>query len=284
MCLFILKTIAAISSGSLAIIASAVDSLLDILSGSALYLLSRAVTKRDPYNYPVSKARLEPLGIMMFACIMGMTSLLIWQDAVQSLIHGITDEPDRIEVGFFALSILAITVVVKLCLYLFCRSLSSQSSVCEALAQDHLNDTLTNSLALLSAGVASYFDEAWFMDAIGAIILSTYIIITWVHAGKEQIAHLVGKSASPAVLGQLVYLAAHHDSRILRVDKVLAYHFGPRYICEIDIVLPETMALRDTHDIGESLEIRIESLQIVERAFVHIDYEFTHKAEHKVVL
>jgi hypothetical protein len=105
-----------------------------------------------------------------------------------------------------------------------------------------------------------------------------------------------------------VYLAAHHDARILRVDKVLAYHFGTRYLCEVDVVLPESMPLKETHDIGEvspaawmrrtragvskspvvpcaqSLEIRIEALPMVERAFVHCDYEYTHKAEHKAPL
>jgi len=54
-----------------------------------------------------------------------------------------------------------------------------------------------------------------------------------------------------------------------------------RFICEVDIVLPEDMPLKQTHDIGEALEIKIENLDVVERAFVHIDYEWEHQAEHK---
>ena len=44
-----------------------------------------------------------------------------------------------------------------------------------------------------------------------------------------------------------------------------AYHFGSRLLVEVDIVLPEDMPLRESHDIGESLQIAIENLDNVER-------------------
>lgn len=70
---------------------------------------------------------------------------------------------------------------------------------------------------------------------------------------------------------------------------------------EVDIVLAEDMILKEAHDIGESLQKKIEELPDVERvrfihsyihlysplfkAFVHIDYEYAHNPsiEHKVV-
>ena len=42
------------------------------------------------------------------------------------------------------------------------------------------------------------------------------------------------------------------------------------------------MRLREAHTIGEALQEEIEKLPEVERAFVHIDFESTHKPEHKV--
>ena len=45
------------------------------------------------------------------------------------------------------------------------------------------------------------------------------------------------------------------------------------------------MKLRESHDIGESLQLKIERLPEVERAFVHLDYEWEHDpySEHKQV-
>jgi len=50
-------------------------------------------------------------------------------------------------------------------------------------------------------------------------------------------------------------------------------------------VLPPTMNLRESHDIGESLQRKLERIDNVERAFVHCDYDFDHSStdEHKVL-
>ena len=42
---------------------------------------------------------------------------------------------------------------------------------------------------------------------------------------------------------------------------------------EVDIVLDENMQLRDSHDLGESLQYVLESVPYVDRAFVHLDYD-----------
>ena len=49
---------------------------------------------------------------------------------------------------------------------------------------------------------------------------------------------------------------------------------------ELDIVLPENMSLREAHDIGESLQFKLEKVPNVERAFVHLDWNSQHQPEH----
>lgn len=51
---------------------------------------------------------------------------------------------------------------------------------------------------------------------------------------------------------------------------------------QVDIELPEDLPLKEAHAIGESLQIKIEELLEVERAFVHLDFECDHKPEHSV--
>lgn len=58
-------------------------------------------------------------------------------------------------------------------------------------------------------------------------------------------------------------------------------HFTLQY--QVDIELPEDLLLKDAHGIGESLQVKIEELPEVERAFVHLDYECEHKPEHSVL-
>ena len=59
--LLLAKIIASVTSGSLAIIASTLDSLLDCLSGFILWYTSRSMRRLNPYKYPIGKKRMQPL-------------------------------------------------------------------------------------------------------------------------------------------------------------------------------------------------------------------------------
>lgn len=64
---------------SLAIIASTLDSLLDILAGGILWYTSTSMAQHDPQRYPVGKRRMQPVGIMVFASVMATLGELSWQ-------------------------------------------------------------------------------------------------------------------------------------------------------------------------------------------------------------
>lgn len=54
---------------------------------------------------------------------------------------------------------------------------------------------------------------------------------------------------------------------------------------EVHVVMNGKMTLEEAHDISEPLQNKLEMLQFVERAFVHVDYESDHRpeTEHKIV-
>lgn len=68
-----------------------------------------------------------------------------------------------------------------------------------------------------------------------------------------------------------------HSPLVERIDTVRAYHTGPRLLVEVDIVMDRNERLEIVHDVAEDLQIKLEKLPCVERAFVHIDYETSHK-------
>ena len=74
--------------------------------------------------------------------------------------------------------------------------------------------------------------------------------------------------------------AMTHSPMITAIDTVRAYTSGPRLLVEVDIVMDPHESLRATHDVAEELQMKLESLPDVERAYVHVDYETTHKPEH----
>ncbi|XP_010253331.1 PREDICTED: metal tolerance protein 11 isoform X1 [Nelumbo nucifera] len=276
MILFGAKVFASIRSGSLAIIASTLDSLLDLLSGFILWFTAFSMQTPNPYQYPIGKKRMQPLGILVFASVMATLGLQIILESLRTLLSdesefNLTKEQEQWVVGIM----LSVTLV-KLFLVFYCRSFTNE--IVKAYAQDHFFDVITNVIGLIAALLANYIDD-W-MDPIGAIILALYTIRTWSMTVLENVNSLVGRSAAPDFLQKLTYLCWNHHKAVRHIDTVRAYTFGSHYFVEVDIVLPSDMPLREAHDIGESLQEKLELLPEIERAFVHLDYEFTHKPEH----
>lgn len=68
-----------------------------------------------------------------------------------------------------------------------------------------------------------------------------------------------------------------HSANIKQIDTVRAYYCGPRLIVEVDVVMDKKECVEVAHDTAEELQVKLEKLPSVERAYVHIDYETEHK-------
>nr|GLL31719.1 metal tolerance protein 4-like [Ipomoea trifida]GMD13101.1 metal tolerance protein 4-like [Ipomoea batatas]GMD14849.1 metal tolerance protein 4-like [Ipomoea batatas] len=276
--LLALKIYATVRSGSIAIAASTLDSLLDLMAGGILWLTHLSMKSVNIYKYPIGKLRMQPVGIIIFAAIMATLGFQVLIQAVEQLIRNEPSDKMTSDQLAWLYSIMITATVVKLCLWIYCRS--SGNDIVKAYAKDHYFDVVTNLVGLLAAVLGDKF--YWWIDPTGAIILAIYTITNWSGTVLENAASLVGRSAPPEVLQKLTYLVVRHP-QVKRVDTVRAYTFGVLYFVEVDIELPEDLPLKESHTIGESLQIKIEKLPEVERAFVHIDYECDHKPEHSVL-
>ncbi|KAL5986107.1 Photosystem II protein D1 [Asimina triloba] len=228
----------------------------------------------DSSNY-INICKRQP-GIIVFASVMATLGLQIILESVRTLIvdnqkFSLTEEQERWVIG-----IMVSVTFVKLILVVYCRTFTNE--IVKAYALDHFFDVVTNSIGLIAALLAKYIED-W-IDPVGAIILALYTIRTWSSTVLENVNSLVGEAAAPEYLQKLTYLCWNHHKAIRHIDTVRAYTFGSHYFVEVDIVLPSEMPLQEAHDIGESLQEKLEQLPEIERAFVHLDYEFTHRPEH----
>ncbi|XP_076939909.1 metal tolerance protein 4-like [Bidens hawaiensis] len=277
--LLTLKIYATVQSGSLAIAASTLDSLLDLMAGGILWFTHISMKSINIYKYPIGKLRVQPVGIIIFAAIMATLGFQVLIQAVEQLIRNTPSEKMSDVQLVWLYAIMLTATGVKLILYIYCRS--SGNKIVQAYAKDHYFDVVTNVVGLVAAVLGDEF--YWWIDPAGAIILAVYTITNWSGTVIENAVSLVGQSAPPDFLQTLTYLVLRHHPKISRVDTVRAYTFGVLYFVEVDIELPEDLPLKEAHGIGESLQIRIEELPEVERAFVHLDYECDHKPEHSVL-
>ena len=282
------KLVATIVSGSLAVTATLVDSVLDVLSQFILFYTDSAARKHDAALFPAGRTRMAPLGIFICAVLMGMASIEVIHESVIKLMDiwwdntgAVESTSDSLDMGTTVLGAMTFSFLGKLGLYIYCArvyKVTKNDSV-KAVALDHLNDVLSIASATIAALTSFYAHSLEWVDPVSAIGISIYIMNEWWETAQDQANMLVGRAANDDFLEEVRAVGNAHHPELL-VDIIRAYHFGPKYLVELEVVLPPTMTLEMTHDIGMELQHKIEAFEQVERAFVHIDYQVRDYDEH----
>ena len=264
--LLILKIIVTVLTSSVSVLASMVDAALDFLSTAIVWTTTWLISNVDQYQYPVGRRRLEPIGVLVFSVIMITAFFQVALEGFNKLTG-----PDHtiVQLTVPAIAIMAATVVVKFLCWLYCR-LINNSSV-QALAQDAMTDVVFNIFSIIFP-LIGYFAKVWWLDPLGGILLALYVIINWSRTTGQHIRNLTGAAATADERNVLLYLTMRFAKTIKQIQGLQAYHAGDKLNVEVDLVLDEHTTLRDSHDLGESLQYVLESVPYVDRAFVHLDY------------
>jgi cation diffusion facilitator family transporter len=274
--LAILQIYGAVSSGSLSLFTTMADAIFDPMSNVTLILSNKAVATVDARKYPAGKARIETAGNIVFCFLMTAVSFILIAFSIKELVGG---SPAG-TANFHLPSVIAVAVAfcTKLALFLYCWALRNQYSQIRILWEDHRNDLFINGSGILTSVGGSKLK--WWIDPMGAVILSCLIATLWLRTSYSEFQLLIGVTADTEMQQLITYISMTHHPLIKAIDTVRAWHSGPRLVVEVDVVMAPEESLKATHDVAEELQMKLEDLPDVERAYVHVDYETTHKPEH----
>ncbi|KAK5198178.1 hypothetical protein LTR92_002423 [Exophiala xenobiotica] len=258
--LAVLQLYGAISSRSLSLFTTMADAIFDPMSNVTLIVSNKAVKKVDARKFPAGRSRIETAGNIVFCFLMTTVSFILIAFSIQELVRGSQSATKN----FHLPSVIAVTVAfcTKLGLFLYCWALRNQYSQVRILWEDHRNDLFINGFGVLTS--------------VGGTLIS----VLWLRTAYSEFQLLIGITADTETQQLITYVSMTHSDRIRQIDTVRAWHSGPRLVVEVDVVMDPEETLRVCHDIAEELQMKLERLPDVERAYVHIDFETDHRPEH----
>lgn len=135
-------------SSSISLVASLVDSALDLLSTFIILGTSWAIgIPTDRHKYPAGKRRFEPLGVLIFSVVMIASFVQVFIEALQRTINVIrTGHGEPADLSNIGIATMLATIGVKSVLWAWCSRIPS--SGVQALAQDAENDVWLNVVSL----------------------------------------------------------------------------------------------------------------------------------------
>lgn len=259
---FALKLVTGLVTGSIAIISDALNSLLDIVTYTAVYVSVRIQDRQPDADHHFGHRRAEPLAgflVAIFAAILGTTLI---KDALFSLFS----EPHAPEFSFGPIVVLLLSMGTKVVLakrYAE-EGRRSRSPAMVASYVDSRNDVLASGIALIGFAFGRPIDD------LAALLIGIWILYSGGRVGMENLGYLMGAAPDDEVLFKIRETAATTPA-VLGLNELRAHYVGDKLHVEIHIELNDTLSLRTAHDIGVHVQLRLEALPEVQTAFVHID-------------
>ncbi|CAL5980611.1 Cation_efflux family protein [Hexamita inflata] len=290
--LFII-VIAVVISRSMSILATAMDLVLEILSGIVLFIATRLAAKgikNGQYQHTLHEndnnvkyiyaRRYESLGVLGFSCIMGTCSIGLGGECLIQIVEILKGDYHPVVVfNALPMTIVLVTIFLKIFLLIGCQIAANRNphnpDSYLAYRDDHRNDILTNTLGFLGATLAYYLKGKWcYCDPIASFILCMYIMFSWGSSAVEQMKQLAGHRTEEKVMDEMMVRLINQmpcSIYITAVEGFIGYSSGQQNVYEIRINVQNNITLAKGHDICQQIQNTFEETPGVERCYVHIE-------------
>lgn len=265
---FMLALIAAyFRTGSMLALTQAADSIVDVLTSSALLVSLYVSARPADHNHPRGHHRAEPIAALVAAVLAGILAMEVLRAAIEALLEGAKPNLHAYVAAAFAMKL-----VGKLGIVIAARRLdkAAHSPALRALAMDARNDVLVCSVAIVGFVAARYKWPAW--DAWLAIPMAAWIGWSGVTLALENIRLLMGEAA-PAERQADLRVLVENTPQVRQSHGWRVRYEGVGLDVHVSILLDEALSLRAAHDIGEEVERRLLAQPDVVSATVHIDVD-----------
>lgn len=266
--LVIFKLAVGLISGSVAVLASAIDSLLDLAVSIFNFFALHHSERAPDETFNFGRGKLEAIASVVEATIISMSGLFIFYSAVDKVLT-----PRPITYMEASIGVMGVSIVLTALLVLFLNDVAGRSNnlVIRADALHYKTDLFTNGAVLLALLVI-HFSGFELIDPLLGIGIAVYMIVSAYPIMKEGVLMLLDAALSPEEIARITTML--DTSRGLN-----GYHHlqtrrsGSDVFVSVHLVFNETISLLDAHRVGDRIESNLALLFPNDRVhpLVHMD-------------
>ena len=263
--LFLGKLAAGLASGSIAVVADAVNNLSDAGSSVVTLLGFRLAEQKADHEHPFGHGRMEYLSGLVVAILILLMGFELAQSSVGKILH-----PVPAEGGWQVTAVLCAAIAVKLYMAFYNRRIGKRigSTAMEAAALDSLSDCAATSVVLIASLIERYTDLI--LDGWGGLLVALFILWSGVQAAKTTMDPLLGTPPSAEFVEEIRSLVLSHQP-ILGVHDIIVHDYGPgRRMISLHAEVPARGELLELHSRIDHVERELRERLGCE-AVIHMD-------------
>ena len=247
-----LKFVIGVASGSVAVLASAIDSLLDMLVSIFNFFAIKKSEENADEDYQYGKGKIQAIAAVIEGTIISMSGVYIIYVGIVKLMEASVTK--LLTPSIVAMSI-SIVITYFLVQYLLKIAKETDNLVIKADALHYKTDLWSNAAVLVALGLVYMTGMDW-IDALFGIGIGIYIIYSAYEIIIEGIEILLDRALDGDIVANIGEIISKHT-------EITSYHWlrtrtdGTTNYVEFHMVLRPNMRLLEAHRIADQVEDKI---------------------------
>ena len=253
--LTLMKLVIGIASGSVAVLASAVDSVLDMFVSIFNYFAISNSEKPADKTFNYGRGKIEALASVIEGTIITISGLFLLYQAITKAINGSVSQ--YLDISIYVM-IMSLIITVSLVIYLNGVAKRTNSMVIKADALHYKTDVFSN-VAVLSSLLLVTFTGYEIIDVFVGGGIALYIIYSSYELIHDGVLVLLDRAVDSELVSKI-------EEIIKENNKVNAYHLlktreaANQTFVEVHLVFDCIITLMEAHRASDSIENKIKKL------------------------
>lgn len=253
-------------SGSVALLASMADSLLDLTASLTVFFAVRYAAAPADEEHRFGHGKAEAIASVIQAILVAVSAALLVREGVEHVLN-----PVQIEAQGWAMGVMLLSIVLTTGLLLAqSRALRQTGSVAvEGDRAHYLSDLGANLAVLLAIAGSTFLDWLW-LDAAAALGVAAWLAWTAWDVAQNAINQLLDRELPDEERARILALA-EADPRIVDVHQLRTRASGPLVHIQFHLGLDPQLTLREAHTILVDCERRLMAAYPAADILIHAD-------------
>lgn len=235
-------------SGSITIVADAINNLTDASSSIVTVIGFKLSSRPADDEHPFGHERIEQVAALLVAIIMLAVGVLLGKSSIEKIIT-----PEEVVVTLATYIVLVFGIIGKLGLMFFFRAYGKKidSDTLLATSADARNDVISTTAVLISIIIIGATGVN--IDGYMGLAVSIFIVISSLIMFKEIISPLLGEKADKEFVQEVRARVLAHD-KILGIHDMMVHLYGKTPFVTLHAEVDANENLLDAHDLIDNIE------------------------------
>lgn len=265
-------------TGSVALLADALESVVNVAAALAALLAIRLSAAPPDENHPYGHAKVEYFSAVLEGALIVVAALLILNESWKAWNH--PSVPELPAMGL-AISTVATAANAGWSWLLFRAGRRLRSPALLADARHLLSDVITSAGVVVGVGAVALTGILW-LDPLLAGLTAVNILFSGWRLMRESVGGLMDEAVEPTLLGRIRALVSSEAAGAIEAHDLRTRHSGSTTFVEFHLVVPGDMRVAEAHDICDRIESALKAE--LGSAVITIHVEPEKKAKHQGVL